>query len=130
MDKAYFQNWTSETLTRIHQNLNHYLKDISYPSPKLQEVMGYATLNGGKRIRSLLGYASGKIFDLPLDKLDVISIAIELIHSYSLIHDDLPAMDNADLRRGQLSAHKAYGEDFAILAGDGLLTLAFEMIAR
>ena len=126
--RASFQKWIAASSLRVHQGLVHYLEGISYPAPKLQETMAYAALNGGKRIRPLLIYATGKIFDAPLDNLDLAAIAIELIHSYSLVHDDLPAMDNAEWRRGKLSCFKAYGEDLAILAGDALQALAFEVL--
>jgi farnesyl diphosphate synthase len=103
--------------------------DNQTPAPILQEAMQYGVLNGGKRIRPLLVYATGLVLGTPLDDLDAAACAVELIHSYSLIHDDLPAMDNADLRRGKPSCHKAYGEAMAILAGDALQALAFQIIA-
>ncbi len=124
-----FQAWIAEHSLRIHQGLVYYLENISYPAQKLQESMAYATLNGGKRVRSLLIYATGKIFAAPLENLDLAALAIECIHSYSLIHDDLPAMDNAKWRRGKLACHRAFGESLAILAGDALQPLAFEIIA-
>jgi len=124
-----FQAWIAENSLRVHQGLLYYLENISYPAPRLQESMAYAALSGGKRIRPLLIYATGKIFDAPLENLDLAALAIELIHSYSLVHDDLPAMDNAEWRRGQLTCFKAFGEDLAILAGDALQALAFEIIA-
>ncbi|PHS72645.1 MAG: geranyl transferase [Cycloclasticus sp.] len=96
----------------------------------LHSAMRYSTLNGGKRIRALLVYATGHLFDVKQDILDSIACAIELIHSYSLIHDDLPAMDDDDLRRGKPSCHIIYGEATAILAGDALLTLAFKVITN
>jgi farnesyl diphosphate synthase len=100
------------------------------PTTTLQEAMSYSVLNGGKRLRSLLVYASGFAVGATWDNLDAPATAIEFIHSYSLVHDDLPAMDNADLRRGKPSCHKAYGEAIAILAGDALQTLAFEILAN
>jgi geranylgeranyl pyrophosphate synthase len=124
-----FQAWIAESSLRVHEGLVTYLEKTRYPATKLQEAMCYATLSGGKRIRPLLIYATGKIFDAPLENCDLAAIAVELVHSYSLVHDDLPAMDNAPLRRGKLSCFKAFGEDLAILAGDALLTLAFEVLA-
>ena len=87
--------------------------------------MQYGVLNGGKRIRPLLLYATGHLFDVPLTRLDAAAIALELIHCYSLIHDDLPAMDNDDLRRGKPTCHIVYGDAIAMLAGDALQAQAF-----
>jgi geranylgeranyl pyrophosphate synthase len=95
----------------------------------LYKVMRYAVLPGGKRFRPLLLLSSGACFGAPPRLLIPFACAIELIHNYSLVHDDLPSMDNDDFRRGQPSCHRAFGEDLAILAGDGLLTLAFEVMA-
>lgn len=96
----------------------------------LSEAMRYATLGGGKRLRGALIYACATDFDVNWSKLDTAAAAIECIHAYSLIHDDLPVMDDDDLRRGRPSTHKAYGEATAILAGDALNTLAFEILSR
>lgn len=123
-----FQSWIANRSLRVHQGLAYYLKEVSYPATQLQESMAYAALSGGKRVRPLLIYATGTIFDTALENLDLAAIAIELIHSYSLVHDDLPAMDNAEWRRGKLTCYKAFGEDLAILAGDALQTLAFEVL--
>ena len=97
---------------------------------ELTTAMQYACLNGGKRLRPLLAYLTGELFEAPWESLDPIAAAIELIHCYSLIHDDLPAMDNDDLRRGKPTCHKIYGEALAILAGDGLLTEAFILLSH
>lgn len=94
----------------------------------LSRVMRYAVLPGGKRFRPLLLLSSGACFGVPPRPLLPFACAIELIHNYSLVHDDLPSMDNDDFRRGKLTCHRAFGEDLAILAGDGLLTLAFEVM--
>lgn len=91
--------------------------------------MRYSTLGGGKRMRALLVYSAGQALNAPLIRLDAVAASLECIHAYSLIHDDLPAMDNDDLRRGKATNHIAYDEATAILAGDALLTLAFEIIA-
>jgi len=90
--------------------------------------MRYSTLAAGKRIRAKLVYAAGIATDAPLEKLDMVAVAIECMHSYSLIHDDLPAMDNDGLRRGKATNHIAFDEATAILAGDALQTLAFQII--
>jgi geranylgeranyl diphosphate synthase type II len=99
------------------------------PSP-LSRVMRYAVLPGGKRFRPLLLLSSGACFGVPVRPLLPYACAIELIHNYSLVHDDLPSMDNDDFRRGRPACHKAFGEDLAVLAGDGLLTLAFEVMSE
>ena len=92
--------------------------------------MRYASLNGGKRIRAMLVYAAGQALGAELAKLDIPACAVELIHAYSLVHDDLPAMDNDMLRRGKPTCHIAYDEATAILVGDGLHSLAFELLAK
>jgi farnesyl diphosphate synthase len=96
----------------------------------LHAAMRYATLNGGKRLRAALVYATGEALGARTELLDVPACALELIHAYSLVHDDLPAMDNDDLRRGKPTVHKAFDEATAILAGDALQTLAFEILAH
>ena len=95
----------------------------------LHKAMRYSALAAGKRFRPVLAYSSGKALRVPKAKLDPIAIAIELIHAYSLIHDDLPAMDNDDMRRGLPTCHKAFDEATAILAGDALQALAFEILS-
>jgi len=96
---------------------------------QLSEAMRYAVLSGGKRYRPLLALCSGESFGVPQKELMPFACAIEFIHNYSLIHDDLPCMDNDEMRRGQPTCHKAFGEDIALLAGDALLTMAFEIMA-
>jgi len=96
---------------------------------RLLAAMRYAVLGGGKRFRPLVLLAAGEAFGASRPSLLPYACAVELIHNYSLVHDDLPAMDNDDLRRGRPSCHKAFGEGLALLAGDGLLSLAFEVIA-
>src|SRR3990167_7835939 len=112
---------------RINAVFTEYLRNI--PALELKTAMEYTLFNGGKRLRPLLIYATGKIFDAPFENLDIPACSVELIHSYSLIHDDLPCMDNADLRRGKPTCHKVYGEGIAILTGDALHTLAMQIIA-
>lgn len=97
---------------------------------RLLEAMRYSSLSGGKRIRPLLVVASGDLFGVPRQCSLMAGAALELIHCYSLVHDDLPAMDNDDMRRGRPTTHKAFDEATAILAGDGLLTLAFDVATR
>jgi geranylgeranyl diphosphate synthase type II len=109
--------------------LDEYLPEANLNPGILHEAMRYSALAGGKRFRPVLVYASGKALGLPMDRLDPLACAIELIHTYSLIHDDLPAMDDDDLRRGRATCHRAYDEATAILAGDALQALAFEILA-
>jgi len=96
---------------------------------RLCEAMRYSVLGGGKRLRPVLVYTTGEAFGAPLERLDAPAAAVELIHAYSLIHDDLPSMDDDDLRRGKPSCHRAFDEGTAILAGDALQALAFEVLA-
>ncbi|MGZ5803635.1 MAG: polyprenyl synthetase family protein [Rhizomicrobium sp.] len=97
---------------------------------RLLEAMRYASLNGGKRFRPFLVVASSSLFSVPRERALMTGAALECVHCYSLVHDDLPAMDDDDLRRGQPTAHKKFDEATAILAGDGLLTFAFDILAR
>ncbi len=115
--------------SRLDNILETYLISPDYPAKVLQQAMAYSATNGGKRIRPLLVYAIGHLFKAPLESLDMAACAIELIHTYSLIHDDLPAMDNSDLRRSNPTCHKAFSEAIALLAGDTLQSLAFEILA-
>ena len=96
---------------------------------RLHEAMRYAVLQGGKRLRPLLVYLTGKALDIPVSRLDAPACALELIHAYSLVHDDLPCMDDDDLRRGQPTCHKAFDEPTAVLVGDALQTLAFQVLS-
>ncbi len=115
---------------RLNTLFEIYLQKERYPAPQLQEAMIYSVLNGGKRIRPLLVYLTGHVLGSSWETLDAAAAAIELVHVYSLIHDDLPAMDNSDLRRGKPTCHTAFNEALAILAGDTLQSLAFEIIAK
>jgi len=115
---------------RVEHALAHWLPATDIAPKKLHEAMRYATLSGGKRIRPILVYATGKILDIPPQCLDGPACAVELIHAYSLVHDDLPAMDNDDLRRGQPTCHIKFDEATAILAGDALQALAFHILAH
>jgi farnesyl diphosphate synthase len=98
--------------------------------PRLVEAMRYASLGGGKRFRPFLVVECAALFEVPRQHALMAGAALECVHCYSLVHDDLPAMDNDDLRRGQPTAHKAFDEATAILAGDGLLTFAFDILSR
>jgi geranylgeranyl pyrophosphate synthase len=116
--------------TRIAEQLALILPNVEHSPCRLHRAMHYAVFNGGKRLRPILVYATGIALGLPLQSLDPAAAAIELIHCYSLVHDDLPAMDNDDWRRGQPSCHKAFDGATALLAGNALLTLAFDLCAR
>ncbi len=115
---------------RVETALQRFLPDARTLPAQLHKAMRYSLLDGGKRIRPVLVYAAGHALDADKHRLDVAACAVECIHAYSLIHDDLPAMDNDDLRRGKPSCHKAFGEAEAILAGDALQTLAFYLLAH
>lgn len=115
--------------TRFERILPGFLPQPSHTPQLLYQAMHYSATAGGKRIRPLFVYASGRALGLQEKTLDSIAIAIELIHAYSLIHDDLPAMDDDDFRRGQASCHRKFDEATAILAGDALQALAFEILA-
>ena len=122
----------SKKLNKIANDTNLYLKKFFLKQSRYQhltEPMQYSIFSGGKRFRSAIIVNTGKIFNVNYKKLIIIGTAIECVHSYSLIHDDLPAMDNDDLRRGKLSTHKKFNEFTAILAGNSLLTLAFEILS-
>ena len=115
---------------QIHFNkqLDGYLSNLSSPSNTIIDAMRYSSLSKSKRLRPLLVYATGLHLNIELATLDSIAIAIELMHTYSLIHDDLPAMDDDDLRRGKPSSHIQFNEATAILAGDALQNLAIEAV--
>ncbi|MGH8044472.1 MAG: polyprenyl synthetase family protein, partial [Stenotrophomonas sp.] len=124
--EATFARWRD----RIESQLDASLPSPDHAPQRLHQAMRYAVLGGGKRMRPLLVYAAGQIFGADENALDAPAMAVELIHAYSLVHDDLPAMDDDALRRGRPTCHKKFGEAAAILAGDALLTLAFEVLAR
>ena len=122
-----FKNKLKSNARKIDLFLKNYLK--SQKRSLLINPMNYGVLSGGKKIRSSIIFAAGKLYNLKSNNLLNICGAVECIHSYSLIHDDLPCMDNDKLRRGKATAHIKYGESTAVLAGNSLLTLAFEMIS-
>ncbi|MCU4136777.1 polyprenyl synthetase family protein [Buchnera aphidicola (Sitobion miscanthi)] len=115
---------------RIDKKLFYTLNKLSFQKSNLLKAMKYSLFSGGKRLRSSLIYTTGKVFKVNIITLDVISIAIECIHSYSLIHDDLPCMDNDNFRRGRISCHIKYGESTSLLAGDALQSLAFNVLSE
>jgi len=115
---------------RINSFLAAKLAELPVTDQRLHEAMKYGLLIGGKRMRPYLSYITGNALGADLNDIDAIAAALECIHAYSLLHDDLPAMDNDDLRRGQPTCHKAFDEATAILAGDALQTFAFELLAN
>jgi len=115
---------------RVEHALDRRLPASVTEPARLHEAMRYATLSGGKRLRAALVYASGEALGTSLAVLDAPACAVELIHAYSLVHDDLPCMDDDDLRRGKPTVHRAFDEATAVLAGDALQPLAFELLAR
>lgn len=118
-------------LSKVAKDTNNFLKKFFLKQKKSNLIapMRYGMFPGGKKIRSKIIIDIGKIFNLDYKKLIQVAAAVECIHAYSLIHDDLPCMDNDNLRRGKLSTHKKYGESTAILAGNSLLTIAFEILS-
>ena len=119
-------------LKKIAKDTNDFLKSYLKKQSKTELIkpMSYSLFPGGKKIRSKILIDVGKIFNLNYYTLIKLGAAVESIHAYSLIHDDLPCMDNDDIRRGKLSTHKKFGEATAILAGNSLLTLAFEILSN
>ncbi len=113
---------------RINAELEALFAHRDTPAERLEAAMRYSVLGNGKRLRAVLVYTAGRALGADDEALDPAAVAIELIHAYSLVHDDLPAMDDDDLRRGQPTVHKAFDEATAILAGDALQTLAFEWL--
>ncbi len=116
--------------TRVETALERWLPAAERPPADLHQAMRYATLGNGKRLRPVLVYAAGRALGAPLEALDIPACAVELVHAYSLVHDDLPAMDDDDLRRGMPSCHCRFGEALAILAGDALQSLAFQVLTQ
>ncbi|MGH7250304.1 MAG: polyprenyl synthetase family protein [Nitrospiraceae bacterium] len=127
MDIASYLDWKREEVDRF---LDTVVPSAQAAPATLHESMRYSLFAGGKRIRPILAMASAEAVGQPSKAILPIASSLELIHTYSLIHDDLPAMDNDDYRRGKLTNHKVYGEAMAILAGDALLTLAFDLCSR
>jgi farnesyl diphosphate synthase len=126
---ATFESRIAHYTERVAQKLDSVLPPVTESPRKLHDAMRYAVFNGGKRVRPLLVYAAGGCLNVPERVLDAPAAAIELIHAFSLVHDDLPAMDNDDLRRGKPTLHRKYDEATAILAADALQPLAFSVLA-
>lgn len=124
-----FSNLYDSYQNRINVKLFRLLNALPFRNSILLKAMKYSTLSGGKRLRACLIYVVGKIFNVNIITLDVIASVIELIHSYSLIHDDLPCIDNDYFRRGKIACHVKYGQNFSLLAGDALQSLAFNILS-
>ncbi|MFT3757743.1 polyprenyl synthetase family protein [Thauera sp.] len=124
-----FQDWMGLVQQRTEQALEALLPGTELAPQRLHQAMRYAVLGGGKRVRPLLAHAAGELAGASPERLDRVSCAVELIHAYSLVHDDMPCMDNDVLRRGKPTVHVEYDEATALLVGDALQTLAFQVLA-
>lgn len=123
-----FKSWMQDVQSRMEQTLAAVLPAETHIPDQLHAAMRYSVLDGGKRVRPLLAFAAGAVVDAPAERLQYAGAAVELIHAYSLVHDDMPAMDNDVLRRGKPTCHIAFGEASALLAGDALQTAAFDVL--
>lgn len=124
-----FNAWTRDVQARVEEALDAFLPPADRVPHKLHEAMRYTTLGGGKRVRPLLAYAAGALFDADPQAVARVASAVEMIHVYSLVHDDMPCMDDDALRRGKPTVHVAYDEATALLVGDTLQAQAFEVVA-
>ena len=124
-----FQAWMGEVQARMESALARLLPPAQIAPARLHEAMRYATLEGGKRVRPLLVFAAGELAGASAERLEVAAAAVELIHAYSLVHDDLPCMDDDVLRRGKPTVHVEFDQATAVLAGDALQSLAFQLLA-
>ncbi len=127
---ADFNAWAIDMQARMEKVLEAHMPPATVSPMRLHEAMRYSTLGGGKRVRALLAYAAGEFCGAKLDKIDIPAAAVEIIHAFSLVHDDLPCMDDDDLRRGKPTTHKQYGDALALLVGDALQSLAFQLISQ
>jgi len=125
-----FQHWMLERQSRVEAALETLLPGVEHAPAHLHSAMRYAVLGGGKRVRPLLAYAAGELVAADLKRVDVVACAVELIHAYSLVHDDMPCMDDDRLRRGQPTVHVEFDEATALLVGDSLQSLAFQGLSE
>lgn len=125
-----FSDTYRQYLDVFHEALNRFVKNLSCEPPVLKDSMTYSLQLGGKRFRPVLMLAVADLLGVPQKEIMPFALALELVHTYTLIHDDLPAMDNDDFRRGKPSNHKVFGEGNAVLAGDALLNTAYEMLLK
>lgn len=124
-----FSSWSQNIQTRTEAVLDSLLPASTVVPNKLHQAMRYATLGGGKRVRALLAHAAGEFCGADAAKVDIGAAAVEMIHAYSLVHDDMPCMDDDDLRRGKPSCHKQFDDATALLVGDALQSLAFQILS-
>jgi farnesyl diphosphate synthase len=127
---ADFQSWIAAHQMRFEEALRSLLPRADIAPQRLHEAMRYAVLDGGKRVRPLLAFAAGELVGAEVARVNVAAAAVELIHAYSLVHDDMPCMDDDVLRRGKPTCHVQYDEATALLVGDSLQTLAFQLLAE
>jgi farnesyl diphosphate synthase len=127
--KTDFLTWSAALQRRMEIVLSTHLPAVDIAPKVLHQAMRYAVLEGGKRVRPLLAFAAGEITQAHPERVEIVAAAVELIHAYSLVHDDMPAMDNDALRRGKPTCHVEFGEATALLVGDSLQTLAFDLLA-
>jgi farnesyl diphosphate synthase len=125
-----FQAWMGGAQARMETVLARVLPAANVAPARLHDAMRYATLEGGKRVRPLLAFAAGEVSGAAPERLEIAAAAVELIHAYSLVHDDLPCMDDDILRRGKRTVHVEYDEATALLVGDALQSLAFQLLAE
>src|SRR5689334_12342194 len=125
-----FQAWMGTVQARMEAALAHLLPAAQLAPAKLHEAMRYAVLEGGKRVRPLLAFAAGELSEAPRERVEIAAAAVEMIHAYSLVHDDLPCMDDDVLRRGKPTVHVEYDEATALLVGDALQSLAFQLLSE
>ncbi len=125
-----FQSWSHARLQQVEAALQRVLPAADIAPQRLHQAMRYAVLSGGKRVRPLLAFAAGELADADPERVALAGSAIELIHAYSLVHDDLPCMDDDELRRGRPTCHVEYDEATALLVGDALQSLAFHVLAE
>ncbi len=130
MNSSKFPDWMRSVQQRTEVALGRILPPPAVTPDRLHEAMRYATLEGGKRVRPLLAHAAGEVTGARPDALDRVACAVELIHAYSLVHDDMPCMDDDSLRRGKPTVHVEYDESTALLVGDALQSLAFQQLAE
>ena len=124
-----FQEWARHVAGLTEQTLAELLPPAGSNPPRLHDAMRYSTLGGGKRVRPMLAFAAGLVTNADIERVKIVSSAVEMIHAYSLIHDDLPCMDDDVLRRGRPTCHIEFDEATALLAGDALQALAFELVS-
>jgi farnesyl diphosphate synthase len=125
-----FSSWVSTHQSRFEEVLKRLLPQAEVLPQRLHAAMRYSTLDGGKRVRPLLAYAAGELGGVPAERVEIAGAAVELIHAYSLVHDDMPCMDDDVLRRGKPTCHVEYDEATALLVGDALQSLAFQLLSE